>query len=215
MDTKYRNLLLEWAKPFIRDQDLSVVFYGEETRRYDAVKYAMKKGVLIQMRRGLYLIGKPFGKGSCDPFEMAAVLYGPSYISLESALSFHGWIPEAVFTTTSVTPKRAKVIDTPVGVFRYSHTPTAHFYLNVQRIEQATGEKSDTCFLLAEPWKAVADALYCYRKPWRSVRDLSLDLRIEIETLEQSDKKSLWHVAEHYASKRVQKVLRTFFRELS
>ncbi len=213
MDTIFTNHLLSWQKPFLRDQDLAVLFPGKDTRRYDVVKYALKKGVLIQVRRGLYLIGKPFGKGTCDPFEIASVLYGPSYISLETALSFHGWIPEAVRTTTCVTPKRAKTFQTYLGVFRFSHAPPSHFFLNVQRVEETNNGSS--IFLIAEPWKAIADAIYCYRRDWKSLDDLSSDLRIEVETLEESDRNSLLHIAKYYDCKRVQKVLHMFYQELS
>lgn len=209
MDTNLKNFLLEWKKPFIRDQDLALLFPGEDTRRYDAVKYVLKKNILIQLRRGLYLIGKPYGKGECDPFEIAQALYGPSYISLESALSFHGWIPEAVYATTSVCAKRTKVIETVMGIFRYSHTPPAHFFLNVQRIEN-----KENTFLIAEPWKAIADAIYCSPRGWQSIHDLASDFRIEIETMQQSDRASLLHIAQHYGSSRVQKTLHKFLQEL-
>ncbi len=209
MDTLFHQLLLEWKKPYLRDQDLIVTFKGENTRRYDAVKYAIKRKILIPVRRGLYLIGPPYGKGTGDPFEMAQIIYGPSYVSLESALSFHGWIPEAVYTTTSVSAKRKKIFETSMGVFRYSQTPSPHFFLNVQRI---TNEAST--FLIAEPWKAIADLIYCSRKKWTSCQALSSDMRIENETLQQSDKKSLFHIATYYASPRVCKILKCFYEEL-
>mgnify|MGYP003523184722 CR=1 FL=1 len=58
-----------------------------------------------------------------DSFEIATVIYGPSYISFESALSYHGWIPEAVRTTTCASVKRAKEFETPIGVFFFLHIP--------------------------------------------------------------------------------------------
>ena len=214
MDKKLELFLYEWAKPYVHDEDLAVLFLGEEQRRYDAIKLAKKKQILLPIRRGLYQIGKPFSKTNCEPFELAQAIYGPSYISLESALSFHGWIPEAVYTTTSVCSKRSKEVKTPLGVFRYSHTPTSHFFLNVERVVTEQDKNNSSIFLVAEPWKAVADAIYCYKRCWKSIFDLATDFRIEIETMKQSDHKSLFHIAEYYESDRVQKTLYIFLKEL-
>lgn len=208
MDSKVTQLLMQWEKPFIRDQDLNILFQEKPSKRYDTVKYALSKGFLIHLRRGLYLIGPPYGKGQCDPFEVAQVIYGPSYISFESALSYHGWIPEAVYHTTCACVKRAKIFETPIGGFRYFHTPNDHFFLNVTIVE----EKSS--FIMAEPWKAIADMIYSSKKQWQSLEDLTLDLRVEPETLLQSDRESLFHIASCYASHRVRTILSQFYKEL-
>lgn len=210
MDRRFSQLLLEWKKPFLRDQDLVPVFQGEKKRRYDAVTYALKKGILLPVKRGLYLIGPPFGPGKCDPFELAELIYGPSYISFESALAYHGWIPEAVFMITSASAKRSKVVETTFGTFRYSHTPQTGFFLNVERVE-----KEKSIFLIAEPWKAIADAIYSSPRRWKTVLDLSQDLRIEVETIRQSDLKSLKQLSEQYQSKKVRTLLAQFVRELA
>ena len=210
MDANFSQFLFHWNKPFLRDQDLLILFKGESTRRYDAVKYALKKGIFIHVKRGVYLLGPPYGKGQCDPFELAEVLYGPSYISFESALSYHGWIPEAVYVTISACAKRSKIIETCLGNFSYSHTPASHFFMNVSR--QGNGENA---FFLAEPWKAIGDMIYSKKKNWKSIKDLSLDLRIEFETMSGSDLVSLAHVAKYYRSANVRQVLSRFLKELS
>lgn len=209
MSTLLDKYLRSWEKPYIQDQDLQAIFAREDTKRYDAVKYALKKGHLFKIKRGLYLINPSYQKQNYDPFEIAQIIYGPSYISLESALSFHGWIPETVYTTTSVAIRRSKEFRTPIGYFNFSHTPTQYFYNEVSRIE------SGSVFFIAEPWKALADCIYVYKKKWNSVRDISLDLRIEPETFEQSNIVSLKKITTHYDSKRVRIVLGNFLRELT
>ncbi|MBS0649283.1 MAG: hypothetical protein JSS10_08690 [Verrucomicrobia bacterium] len=210
MEPRFHQLLLEWKKTYLRDQDLMPIFQGQDARRYDGVKYAIKKGFLISIRRGLYLVGPPYRKENWDPFEIAQVIYGPSCISFESALSYHGWIPEAVYVTTSACARRSKDFQTPFGNFRYLHTPFDHFFLNVERIT-----KGEAVFLMAEPWKAIADMIYCYKKKWSSIRDLMSDLRIEVETLEQSNRNSLLHIASTYKSPRVCQKLLRFVEEMS
>ena len=209
MATLLENFIYNWQKPYIRDQDLYTLFLGEESKRYDAVKYALRKGQLKQLRKGLYLIELPRQPQHYDVFELAQVIYGPAYISLETALSFHGWIPEAVYTTTSVTTRRRKVFETPIGCYSYAHTPPKLFYFGVRRIEQ-----KEAIFFIAEPWKALADFIYCYKKSWGSISELCADLRIEPESIQDSDFESLKKIAEIYGSKYVQSVLNKFLMEL-
>lgn len=210
MSTELEKILLSWPRPFLTDQDLSALMgLDRKTHRYDAVKYALRKNALIHLRRGLYLIDPLFSQKVYDPLEIASVMYGPSYISFETALSYHGWIPEAVYTTTAATAKRSHTFETPKGPLRYWHVPAKGFYLNVERIPTQSSS-----FLMAEPWKAIADMIYALSKDWSSVEDLSADLRIELETLHTSNKKSLKHLSEYYSNNRVRRVLNRFSEEL-
>ncbi|HSW71384.1 MAG TPA: hypothetical protein VLH77_05335 [Gammaproteobacteria bacterium] len=69
------------------------------------------------------------------PFELAQYIYGPSYISLESALSFHKLIPETVYTVTSTTVKRSREFQTPLGVYSFLHLPPENFYVEVWSVD--------------------------------------------------------------------------------
>lgn len=210
MSTKLEKYLADWPKPYIRDQDLQPFFIKKNSRRHDAVKYAIQKGYLVVIRRGLYLIKLPFKKQTFHPFEIAQSIYSPSYISLESALSFHGWIPEAVYTTSSASRRRSKEFDTPIGIYIFKHVPTQHFYDLVNRFES-----EDSIFLIAEPWKALADYIYIYKKEWPSIKDLYLDMRIEMDTLKESNISSLEKLVKTYSSKRVRTVLGNFLKDLT
>lgn len=112
MDPDFENLLLEWPSHMIKDVDIATVISDSPPRRYAAVNRALKKGILVRLRRGVYLIGKPFRKIRPSNFQIAHSIYGPSYISFESALFYHQWIPEAVYMTTCATAKRAREFDT-------------------------------------------------------------------------------------------------------
>lgn len=209
MSRELDALLYSWPKPFIRDIDLNVLITGTANSRYALVKRALKKGTLIKLKQGLYLIGQPYKTSLPNLYEIAQLMYGPSYISLESALSYHAWIPEAVYTTTSVTPKRAVSFNTNLGQFSFSHTPSTHFYEGVDRIEM-----KDAIFLMASPWKALADYMYVYKKTWKNIEDISQDLRIEIETLQLSDRKVLKKMLAFYPSRRVKLFLQRILQEL-
>ena len=81
----------------------------------------IKTGRLIQLRRGVYIVAKPYRKQDPHPFYVANLLKPASYISLQSALEHYGLIPEHVPTVTSVTTGRPETLDTPFGSFLYRH----------------------------------------------------------------------------------------------
>jgi hypothetical protein len=180
-----------------------------DNRRYDTVKYAIKKRLLSPIKRGLYLIQRPYQKMHYDEFEIAQAIYGPSYISLESALSYHGWLPEKVNACTSSTVKRGKEFITDITNFTYSHTPIKSFMLQVRRVET-----SDSTYLIAEPWKAVADHIYVRNRWWGSLADMIADMRIDEELLLDTDTIHLENLSTNYASVKVRKLLTKFYIEV-
>ena len=112
----------------------------------------VKAGEIVRIKQGLYETD-PQAEGA----GLAEAIYGPSYLSFEYALSYHGLIPEAVYQYTSATfeKKRTKLFETPFGVFSYRDVPSPAFSLGVQLIL-----KGDYSFRLATPEKALCDELY-------------------------------------------------------
>lgn len=209
MDPAFENLLLEWPLSVIRDVDIATVMFDNAPLRYAVVNRALKKGTLIRLRRGIYLVGKPFRKNSPSNFQIAHTIYGPSYISFESALFYHQWIPEAVYTTMSAASKRSREFNTPLGIFQYVHVPDHLCYLGVQRM----GSEEEG-FFIADPWKALADHYYAYNRNWNRLEDLHLDMRIEMENILESDLTTLRILSESYQSKKVRKFLSKMLRDL-
>lgn len=210
MNNKLQNILLTWPKVVIRDVDLLIELPGSNNARYSIIKRALKSGKLLLLKKGLYLIPKPYQKYPPNLFEIAQVLYGPSYISLESALSFHSWIPEGVYTTTSVSTKRSINFDTPLGYFTFKAIPPKLFYLGVERIEY-----QEHIMLVASPWKALADYIYIRKKTYNKINELTLDLRIEIDSLLTADKSILVQLTKLYPSKRVRQYLNSLLKEVN
>lgn len=208
MSISFLEILLDWPKPYISGVDIHYLLDKTPDSRQAIIKRAIQKGYLIPIRRDLYLIKN--AKGSfLDSFEIASIIYGPSYISFESALSYHGWIPEAVRTVTSASVKRAKEFDTPIGVFSYEHIPMKAFSFGVEQRLQG----SFTLFI-ASPMKAIADIIYARRRKWNSLEELSEDLRIEIENFQNVDKNLLVELIENYPSPRVKKMLNILLKGL-
>ena len=120
----------------------------------------LKKGAVIRVKKGLYVFGRELSREPYSKETLANLIYGPSYISLRYALSFYGLIPERIETVTSVTDKRKKKFDTPVGIFTYRYiNPSIYPYgITLHEID------ARHAFLIASKEKALADLLYFSEK---------------------------------------------------
>lgn len=116
----------------------------------------LQKEDLIRVKKGLYLFGSDYRKGPYSSEIMANKIYGPSYISREYALAYYGLIPEYVAEVTSVSTKRTRIFDTPIGRFSYSHLPAKLYQVNFNLVLVRNNETA----LFATPEKALADLLY-------------------------------------------------------
>lgn len=208
MNISFLEILLNWPKPYISGIDLHYILDKTADSRQAIIKRAVRKGYLIPIRRDLYLI-KNTKRIPLNSFEIASIIYGPSYVSFESALSYHGWIPEAVRTITCASVKRAKEFETPIGIFSYEHIPTKAFSFGVEQHQQGA-----LTLFIASPIKALADIVYARRRTWESMEDLSNDLRIEIESFQNSDRKLFVELIENYPSPRVKKALNVLLKGL-
>lgn len=132
----------------------------------------IKSGRLMQLRRGVYSVAPPYQAESPHPFLVANHLRRPSYVSMQSALSYHGMIPESVPATTSVTTGRPEELHTPIGRYVFRHVKkTAFFGYNQKEISQGRS------VFLASPEKALLDLLYL--TPGSDSPDYLEELRFE------------------------------------
>ena len=200
--------LINWPNYFISGTELKSMLTGTEDARKAIIKRAVHEGYLQRLRRDYYLIRNISNKPMINTFELAQLIYGPSYISFESALSYHGWIPERVTITCSATIKQTKSFNTPVREFSFEKTPNDSFKLGVSYIKEE-GAK----YLMADPWKAIADMIYCRKKVWGSINDLMLDLRIEEVSIQNHKLNLLAELSEEYPNKFTQKILQNFLKE--
>lgn len=142
-----------------------------------------RSGELIRLKRNLFLVN-PELTGRAAALELCANhIYGPSYISLQWALSYYGMIPEQVFLITSVTTKRSREFDTPIGRFSYMQVPSAYFPIGV---ESVTRDKIG--YLMASREKALCDTiLYDNYVPAQSLKSLAIyleeDMRLDMDIL--------------------------------
>ena len=196
---------------YFTGQDAVTLFPGSQDRRYGLVKRAIAGGEIIHIRRGLYCLAPKYQKKKINLYALAQNIYGPSYISLESALSWHGWIPEAVYTVTSASSGKSKEFKTPLGAFGYSCVPQEIFYTGVERLADEAGN----VFLMASPMKALADYVYVNKKDWVGLKPVAESLRIEPEEFESITSDDFDLLIENYASRRVWKFLKGLRKDLN
>lgn len=198
MRSKLENLLWRYPTAEITEGELAILMDGTPNSRYSRLKRAVKNKELIRIRRGLFYLNEHLGSPAPHPFSLAQKIYGPSYISLESALSFHGLIPEAVYTITSVTIKRNKHFSTPLGEFYYLHLPVDNFFMSVNLIKEKKYQ-----FMMASPWKALLDYIFCYKKNWVNLDLVTESLRIELNDLPKMTRTELNNLQAFYRSHRI------------
>ena len=147
-----RQLLLVDHQPF----DYQYLKYLLKDYRYPRNKIGklLRNGEIVAIKSGLYVLSGIFGKKPL-PEQVANLLYGPSYVSLDYALSRYGLIPERVFSITSVCIGRRKAFDTAVGYFSYLQMKPE--YYSLAYVRHVTTEGS---YLIATPEKALCDRLY-------------------------------------------------------
>ncbi len=174
----------------------------------------LRKGEIIRVKKGLYLFGEGQRRSPYCRELLANLICGPSCISLEYALHYHGLTPERVETITSVTCGRSRSFETPVGCFSYRMIPMAAFSIGIDRIELADGRS----FLMAIPEKALADRVMMERGIGVSTQKgllsyLNDNLRIDTEALSLLDPDRLLAIAAAYRSRRL-KLLASLIRRL-
>lgn len=160
----------------------------EYKRPYDKINYWVKSGDLVQVKKGLYVLGQRISDQTPHPFLLANQLYGPSCVSLDSALSYHGLIPERVYQTSSVTTRLSKTFQTDLGLFDYTQVGSAYFSLGISN----HGDSKSGYFMIARPEKALWDKMVLtsgilFRSKMDVLRFLEKDLRIELTDLSQFD----------------------------
>ncbi len=183
MQTLTRQLVEEGLSDrILSDAQLRRLVAGTDQRRYNLVNRAMKTGELIRLRRGLYLLADKFRSQPCHPYILAQSLAQGSYISLETALAFHGWIPEAVYTTASVVPDAMErdFAHDDLGRFTFHRLAiqTGYFMELVERVP--LGEQAA---LIARPIRALLDLVSLKKMEWQGLTFLVDGMRIDQDLL--------------------------------
>ncbi|MEK7633481.1 MAG: hypothetical protein AAB437_01420 [Patescibacteria group bacterium] len=130
---------------------------------YKKIQRLEKNKIIQKLLKGKYF----FLLGATDDYYLANFLYQPSYISLESALSFYGIISGFAYTISSITIKKTRTFSIAEKEYKYSKINRDLFW----------GYEKKEKFLIAEKEKALLDYLYFYCKGLKTVDWEDLDLK--------------------------------------
>ena len=167
---------------------------------------ACQAGEVLRLKPGHFVLAPPYRKSELHPFVAAAVLHYPSHVSLESALAYHGLIPEAVYQVGSVTVERSREFRTPLGVFTFDRVPALAPRAGV---EVAKVARNGWAFI-ASPLRAIADMVYLNKNiTWAGdgIAYLTESLRVEEDDLQTMSFDWLEEILESIRSRRVRAYL--------
>lgn len=187
------------------DYQVLITCLKEYSRPRDKITDLLREGQIIRVKKGLYIFGPDYRRRPYSREILANLIYGPSYISLEYALSYHGLIPERVEALTSVTTGRTRTFTTPAGVFRYHMIPLPAFQTGMTRVELDDGG----AFLIATPEKALVDKICIDRSSdIRTLKGLEVylfqDLRMDQDLFYKLSSSDVFDYVDRYSSAKLQ-----------
>ncbi|HUH19229.1 hypothetical protein [Albibacterium sp.] len=135
------QLLMSWLKGYKRPNDKILGLKAQ--------------GILEPLKKGLYIAGPSVTDKKPDVMLVANHLLGPSYISLETALSYYGLIPERVYEISSMTTKASRSFNTVLGMFTYTRLPLPYYSFGLQMLLLPSSQYA----IIASPEKALCDKI--------------------------------------------------------
>lgn len=150
---KFREFIQIYKDAVLIDGSTFSVFDKAQNLRRQVSDW-LKKGYLIQLKKGTYIFSDEYRKINPSISFIANFLYSPSYLSLEYALSFYGLIPEKVTVITSVSARKTKTIKNRMGRFEYNSIKKELFF----GLKKSGTDGQN--FFIAEPEKALLDFFY-------------------------------------------------------
>ena len=178
----------------------------------DKITKLLASGTVVRIKKGLYCFGEDFRKEPISREYLANLIYGPSYVSLDYALSYHGLIPEQVNVVTSVTTRRSHDFNTPLGTFSYRMVTDNRY--TVGAVLEQSGKVS---FLIATSEKALIDKVWTDKRfHGVSISDynsyLAEDLRIDLEAFANLDISRAQSIGSKYNSAQIDSLVQFILR---
>lgn len=170
--------------------------YKDYTDIKGRIRRDIQTGKLTQVARGVYE-----SNANTDGKYLAGIIYGPSYLSFDYALSHYSLIPESIYNTyTSATFNKGKIkrYENSFGLYIYRDIPNAVYNLGVNIVEE-----NGYSYQIASAEKALCDKLYSLQ-PVKNKRELNMllfsDLRIDKILFDKLNKDDIMQLAPLYKS---------------
>lgn len=166
--------------------------------------YWQKKHYLQKIKNSWYrLTEMPLSTETL--FFISNHIYQPSYISLETALSYYGFIPEGVFRMTAVSTLKTNTFATSISDFGYQNIKPS-LYFGYQMVPFG-----NHYFKIAEPEKTILDFLYLHS----DITDEShfYELRLNVQEIHSSiNWNTLNNYTEAFGSRALSKRVAVFLK---
>jgi hypothetical protein len=134
---------------------LLMSFLKDYKRPNDKIKALKSEGVIEAIKKGLYVAGPKVSTSKPENGLLANHIYGPSYVSMDTALAYYGLIPERVYEIASMTTKASREFKTPAGIFTYTHLPLPYYAFGLNRVRLSSEQHA----IIASPEKALCDKI--------------------------------------------------------
>lgn len=196
-EIKYKELIE--AKPYLTKKELSLLLSKKGKNLDKKISQLIRDKYLIPLKKGLYTtkIFYLINKTKIEEY-LANVIYYPSYLSTEYVLSQEGLIPEAVYSYTSITNKKTKIIKNELGVFIYRKIKNSLFlgYRETSFLDGLTIKKASRA-------KALFD--FFYFKTFKNLQEIE-DLRINWDNLKKEDWQDFYQLVMLSKSAKMKKI---------
>jgi predicted transcriptional regulator of viral defense system len=137
------------GQPVFRSADVMAAFKIKKSHASKTLERLAHHGHVIRLKRGLWALNENLEPLALVPHMTAPF---PSYVSLQSALYYHGMISQIPEILYCVSLARTRKYETPVAVFSVHHIPGSFFF--------GYEEKDDRNVRIALPEKALLDLFY-------------------------------------------------------
>ena len=129
-----------------------------------AIKRLLANKILLRLEKDKYIIKNR----TIDSYNLANLIYAPSYISFETALNFYGILSQFPHELSSATPKKTKHKKLIGQHYSYIHLKSELFF----------GYVKHNGILMANPEKALLDQIYLSLKGLKKINLEEYDFSI-------------------------------------
>ena len=176
--------------------------------KWGLVNRALQRGELLRLRRGMYVLSPELSICLPDLFYIANRLKYGSFVSFESALSYHAWIPEKPEVVQSAnTSGRSATYENTFSEFIYTSIPSRKYH-TLDGVGRYYRGKHPV--MVATPLRAIADRVFSGNEEWRGLSLLTDGFRIDPAQLSSITAADFDEIAGVYRSYRVLEFLADF-----
>jgi hypothetical protein len=203
------EMLKEKISTDIFDYQVLMYHLKDYKKPRDKVTRLINSKKIVRLRKGLYTWGDISHKRDCEKFILANLIYGPSVVSLESALAYYKVIEKDSDTITCITPLRGVLKETQFGDFSYEHMNASKYSIG-NTIVELEYEKS---FMMATLEKAVIDIVERQGDLFSKdqINEYIFEvIKMNIEMVKNLNLTKFYEIAKRYKSKKVDLLFKIF-----